>query len=77
MINLTFEIDGRQTKPDDLSGAERRSLERIGKAMEDKFRSIYSPDELAQLSVRMTGSSVDDLELNVNGPDYLVDRLRD
>jgi hypothetical protein len=77
MVNITFEIDGRRAAPEDLPGAERRTLERIAKAMEDKFRSLFTPAELAQLSVRMTGGSVDDLEMNVNGPDYLVDRLRE
>jgi hypothetical protein len=77
MVNISFEIDGRRATPESLSGAERRTLERIAKAMEDKFRALYSPSELAQLSVRMSGNSVDDLEMNVNGPDYLVDRLRE
>ena len=77
MVNISFEINGAQATPEDLSGAERRTLERIAKSMEDKFRSLYSPGELAQLSIRMTGGSVDDLEMNVSGPDYLVDRLRE
>ena len=52
MVNISFEIDGRRATPDSLSGAERRTLERVVKEM-------------------------DDLEMNINGPDFLLDRLRE
>ena len=72
------EINGRLIRMEQLSvPSEKAALQNAIDAAVARVRSIFSPDELPLISIRLSGSSVDDLEMDVNGPDYLMEKFRD
>ena len=78
MNPVSCEINGRTVRTEELSvQSERAALQQAIDAAISHVRSVFAPDELPQISVKLTGSSVDDLNMTVNGPDFLMEKLRD
>jgi len=73
---ISCEINGRAVTAADLSSeAERAKVAAIIGDTAQRIRSLFDDDEWSQIHVKLTGSSTDDLTMNVSGPDYLVERV--
>jgi len=72
MIDLKMTVNG---KPFTESNFEAEILKAVSEQVKNSITSIVSEEEASQITVDILGSTLDDLSLNVNGPEEIVNKI--
>ncbi len=69
-------INGKpMTEANIQSELEKVMLEAIVQGIEETVESVVSNDEASQITVNVIGTDIEDLSLNITGPDEIVAKV--
>jgi hypothetical protein len=76
MLNVTCEINGKKIDISDSSAIDQAILQGvIGKAT-DVVKAKLTEEEQNKITITVKGDSLDDLSLNVSGPEEVIAKLK-
>ncbi len=77
MIDISFEIGGRKVRPDQMTDAlERAIFEQVRNDLVRKVGNIRDPETGTPPKLRVTGRSLSDLQINVEGSPQLIEEVK-
>jgi len=77
MIDISFEINGRKVRPNQVSGElENAMLKQIEQHVRKKVGNIRDPKTGERPKITLHGRSVDDLSVKVSGPEALIEQVK-
>ena len=77
MLNITIDINGKPLTESNLQDAiEAAAIEGIRDNMQEALERGLTPSELSQLTVKLVGTSLSNLSLNLNGPDDIIEKAK-
>lgn len=77
MIKITVEINGRPVSSASFKDAfEAAAIEGIRQKMQDSLERGLTHDELSKLTVKLVGTSLSSLSLNLSGPDEILKKAK-
>ena len=76
MLNVTCEINGQQIDISNSNAIEQAMFQGVvGKAI-DVVKGALSEDEISEITIKVVGTSLDDLSLSIAGPDELKAKIK-
>ncbi|TMO35969.1 hypothetical protein CWC26_16935 [Pseudoalteromonas sp. S4488] len=76
MFEVKMTINGKpMTEANIQSELEKAMLEAIVQGIEETVQSVVSNDEASQITVNVIGTDIEDLSLNITGPDEIVAKV--
>jgi len=76
MFEVKMTINGKpMTEANIQSELEKAMLEAIVQGIEETVESVVSNDEASQITVNVIGTDIEDLSLNITGPDEIVAKV--
>jgi len=76
MFEVKMTINGKpMTEANIQSELEKAMLEAIVQGIEETIESVVSNDEASQITVNVIGTDIEDLSLNITGPDEIVAKV--
>lgn len=76
MINITCEIGGRKIDISDKSAVNNALFQAVVDRAIGVATKLLTPEETAQIVIKVVGDSLDDVSLSINGPGDLVDKIK-
>ena len=77
MIDVSFEIDGRKVRPNQIQNAlERAMFEDVRDQLVRKVGNIRDPKTGARPKLRVRGRSLDNLSVEVEGSPELIEEVK-
>jgi hypothetical protein len=77
MIDVSFEIDGRKVRPNQIQDAlERAMFEDVRDQLVRKVGNIRDPKTGARPKLRVRGRSLDNLSVEVEGSPELIEEVK-
>ena len=78
MLKITYEVNGKKIDPKNFSSEmEQAILPAVAEKATEVVKSKLSVEEVAQITIVIQGSSLDDLSMNVRGPEEIIKKLTD
>lgn len=76
MFEVKMTINGKpMTEANIQSELEKAMLEAIVQGIEETVESVVSNNEASQITVNVIGTDIEDLSLNITGPDEIVAKV--
>lgn len=73
MLDISFEVGGRKINPNQIGDAmERAVFESVREQLVSKLRDIRDPETGAAPKLKVTGRSLQDLSVQVEGSEALI-----
>jgi hypothetical protein len=76
MINITCEIGGKKIDISDKSAISNALFQALVDRAIGVATKVLTPEETAQITIKVVGDSIDDVSLNINGPGEIVDKIK-
>jgi hypothetical protein len=75
MIDITFKINGRVIKPDQVGNArDEEALKTVENEITKKVGNLHDPQTDERLEILVKGRDLNDLTLEISGPEQLVEQ---
>ncbi|HHC6787007.1 TPA: hypothetical protein ACN38F_002236 [Vibrio parahaemolyticus] len=76
MFEVKMTINGKpMTEANIQSELEKVMLEAVVEGIKETVESVVSKDEASQIKIDVIGTNIEDLSLNVSGPDEVVAKI--
>lgn len=77
MIDISFKINGKKVRPDQMRGAlEMAVCQEISENLKAKLRNIRDTQTGETPKIVVTGKSLDDLKLEISGSEDFIERVK-
>lgn len=76
MINVTCEIGGKKIDISDKVAIKNAMFQAVVDRAIGVATQVLTPEETAQITIKVVGDSLDDVSLNINGPEEIVDKIK-
>ncbi|WP_264499783.1 hypothetical protein [Luteolibacter flavescens] len=77
-VMIRFEVNGKKVGSEGLVDAWKEAARKgIEENMEARLRSALTPEEYSKLTWSIEGENLDELTLNLSGPDEIVSKAEE
>lgn len=76
MFNITCKINGQEIDTNDPKAINKMILADIISRASGDIKAKLTEDEQKKITINVIGDSLDDLSLNVSGPDEVIAKLK-
>lgn len=77
MIDISFEINGRKVRPDQVGDAlERAALDSVRNQIIRKVGNLRDPQTGEQPKIKVKGRSLSDLSFEISGSERLIELVK-
>jgi len=76
MLNISCEINGQKIDLRNRNVIEQTIINAVAEKGIEAVRSVLSQEEISKITITINGKSVDDLSLNISGPDEIIDKIK-
>jgi hypothetical protein len=77
MIDISFEINGRKIRPNQVTNElERALIQQIEQHIRDKLRHVRDPGTGLRPKIRVKGHNLRNLQLEVSGPESILEETK-
>jgi len=76
MINVTCEINGQKVNIKNRNAIEQAIINAAVSKGVDVVKSKLSAHEASQVTITVKGKSLDDLSLNISGPEEILEKIK-
>ena len=76
MLNITYEVGGKSFDIGDSNSIVNAMFESVASAGVEAATAVLTEDEMKQITIKVIGDNVDDLSLNINGPEEIVEKIK-
>jgi len=78
MLKITYEVNGKKIDPNNFgSEMEKAILPAVAEKATEVVKSKLSEEEIAQITIEIQGTSLNDLSMNLRGPEAIIKKLTD